>query len=316
VTQSGYYNVTGTNIINSGCQATSQTIEINASNVLAPEICMVTVDTNTNSNVIVWEKPITQDIDSFIVFKETYQAGIYGRIGAVDYADLSEFNDTASQPKVHADRYKLAARDTCGGITLPSAFHKTMHLQVNAGIGIDRNLSWSHEEGISSNYYYRINRLHQNVWTTIDSIQNNINTYSDLNVPDINVDYIVEIKLPQPCTSVKNIQAARVRCTSNGTTNKTIAVPDDVGVEELMKVINVNIVPNPSNGKFNLTLDAYENQMVTLGLITITGQVVENKETSLKFGKNMIPFEVSSSGMYFLIMKNKNGTETYKVVVE
>jgi hypothetical protein len=30
----------------------------------------------------------------------------------------------------------------------------------------------------------------------------------------------------------------------------------------------------------------------------------------------MIPFELSSSGMYFLIMKNKNGTETYKVVVE
>lgn len=75
-------------------------------------ICMVTVDSASNRNVIVWEKPVSPLINQFIVYKETDVANVYSPIGTLNYSDFSTFTDTSfSNPAVKSYRYKLGFTD-------------------------------------------------------------------------------------------------------------------------------------------------------------------------------------------------------------
>lgn len=48
-------------------------------------VCMVTVDSLTNQNVIIWEKPASDLIADFLVYKETDEANTYEIIDTVSY---------------------------------------------------------------------------------------------------------------------------------------------------------------------------------------------------------------------------------------
>lgn len=245
VNNSGIFNVTGQNA--AGCNATSNPTIINNSMVIPPEVCMVTVDTALNNSLVVWDKTsyTAAEVDSFIVFKESNIDYVYKRVGAQPYSQLSEFVYANSNADEESDKYKIAIKDSCGNLTLPSSDYKTMHLQVTPGVGLHRNLSWTHARGITYPYYYRINRKFQNVWTTIDSVRSTTNTYTDVTLTDINVDYIIEI-VALPCISTKSMQA-RVRCTSNGNTNRTLLPsPLTVGMYDFSQSVEFNLYPNPA----------------------------------------------------------------------
>ena len=316
VNQSGYYFVKVSNGLNDGCESQSQVFTVNSSNVVAPEICMVTVDTILNKNVVVWEKPITTDIDSFVVFKETYQAGIYKRIGALDYNQLSEFVDTSSKPKVNADRYKLAAIDTCGGLTLPSVFHKTMHLQINPGVGYDRNLSWTHEEGSPFATYEIFRKKLGQSWNKIDSVQSTINTYTDIAVDTLPSYYQVQVKLPgNGCNSNKQNMQVRVRSTSNNSSNAEKPIPFDVGFEEDKLTKQFHIAPNPSNGKVIIyTSEEVHNGSVSLS--DITGKTLLN--VPWNNSKNMLEINLDKydSGIYLMTIQEGQNVYNAKLIIE
>ncbi len=316
VTNSGLYTVTGINA--NGCQALSNPKIINNSYLTAPEICLVTVDTVNNKNLIAWNKSnySAAEVDSFIVMKEGIYAGVYNRIGARDYNQLSEFTDVASNALARADRYKIAIKDSCGNLTLPSGHYKTMHLQITPGIGLQRNLSWTHAEGIPFSYYYRINRWHQGTWTTIDSVQSNLNTYTDLNLPDINVDYIVEIILSQPCISSKSIQGARVRCTSNGGTNRTLLLSDLTSIEKVESNFenSLRIYPNPAKDVLNVEVSSRFSVLNSkLVIMDVVGKEVSfNYLPSTNDNILSINIEPLSKGVYFVRL----GNTVKKLVVE
>jgi PKD repeat protein len=317
VSNSGYYYVYGSNGLNDGCASQSNIVTVNASNVTVPEICMVTVDTVINKNVIVWEKPLAYDIDSFIVFKETYQAGIYKRIGGTRYSDLSEFVDTTSRPKVHADRYKLAALDTCGGLTLPSAFHKTMHLQINPGVGYDRNLSWSHEEGIPfSTYEIFRKKLGQNFWTKIDSVQSTINTYTDIAVDTMPARYQVQVKLPgNGCNSSKSSMTAKIKSTSNSSSNAEKPIPFGVGFKDLNNSTTIHLSPNPSNGKVNLNASNILSN-AKVHVYDLTGKLLTIYTWNSGKSNMELNLENFDSGVYFVSIIDGQSRFVSKLIIE
>src|SRR6202008_1899796 len=58
-------------------------------------ICIVTVDTLSQNNLITWDKTaFDNSVDSFIVYREV-QSNLYLPIGAVSFDSLSLFVDTA-----------------------------------------------------------------------------------------------------------------------------------------------------------------------------------------------------------------------------
>ncbi|MBN2681238.1 MAG: T9SS type A sorting domain-containing protein [Bacteroidales bacterium] len=157
VEEYGRYNVV---VSNSGCVAYSDTVEVNFVSPIEEQICMVTVDTVSGKNIVVWEKTPTNSIVSYNVYK--LQGSGYTLLATIPYQDsLSVFIDPTSQPEVHADRYKISTIDTCGNESELSPYHQTINLGVSLGTGATPPivLAWNDyvdEDGNFTPLYYYI----------------------------------------------------------------------------------------------------------------------------------------------------------------
>jgi hypothetical protein len=184
------------------------------------------------------QKPMTQGIDSFYVYKESNVSNIYTKIGATDYNDLAVFIDINSNPAVQAYRYKISALDTCGTETNLGDFHKTIHLTINQGIGGAWNPIWSHYEGINFGSYNIYRGSDPTNISLLTTIQSNLNSYTDLTPPSGPLFYQIELVNPVNCdpTKILNYDVSRSNIVNNG-------------LSELSKIENIelNIYPNPTS---------------------------------------------------------------------
>ena len=197
VKESGEYFLTVTDIY--GCQATSTPFSVNASLLQKPEICLVTVDTISKKNLIAWERPQSNVIQGYKIYKEGFQANVYNLIGYLPYDSVSVFLDTASVPQQRSNRYKISLVDTCNIESAPSQHHKTIHLSANTGTSGENNLIWSHYEGFEfSSYKIYRGTTPANI-ILLDSVPSNLNSYSDLNPPSGLVFYQVNVVKYDSC---------------------------------------------------------------------------------------------------------------------
>jgi hypothetical protein len=299
VTLSGNYTVTVTNA--SGCARTSAPYVVNASFMSSPNVCIVGMDSLTNENRIVWEKPITTGIDSFYVYKETNVSDVYTKIGATNYPDLAVFLDQNSNPAVQAYRYKLTVLDTCGTETLLSDFHKTIHLTINAGVGGAWNLIWSNYEGLTFGSYNIYRGTDPTNISLLTTIQSNLNSYTDLTPPVGPVYYQIEIVNPNSCDPAKvvNYDVSKSNIVNNGVN----------GINALASTA-VLVYPNPTSKDVTLEITAElleKDYYLTdnTGRIILSGQFRTLKET--------INLEQISTGVYFIKIDD-NANLMYKIV--
>ena len=189
-----YVTVTGSN----GCIATASAT-ISGQLPSSQSICLVTVDSTSGKNLIVWEK--TPGAASYNIYRETTQSGVYFLAGTVPYDSLSTYLDPLSNPLQKSYRYKISATDTCGNESNLSTEHKTMHLTINQGLGGDINLIWNHYDGFSFNTYYIYRYTTPTGWQVIDSIQSNLNSFTDFSPPTSDLWYQVVVKHPSVCAA-------------------------------------------------------------------------------------------------------------------
>ncbi|HRU67821.1 MAG TPA: immunoglobulin domain-containing protein [Bacteroidia bacterium] len=198
VTKSGDYYVEVTDL--NGCKAVSNTVHVS---VLEPyngeEICVVTNDPYTGKNLIAWERTKGKRTAYYNIYRETTAAGIYEKIGSLPFDSVSVFVDNNSNPKQRAYRYRISAVDSCNNESELSKPHKTLHLTVNAGVGGQINLIWSHYEGFPFQTYRIYRGTHPDSLKLIDSIQSNLNSYTDLNPPKSTVFYQVSAVKNDTC---------------------------------------------------------------------------------------------------------------------
>ena len=196
----GTYAVTVTDI--NGCTSIGSAAIGSITN--SHQICLITVDSTSTKNVIVWEKPNATNIDYFTVYRDI--AGTYTAIGTVPYDSLSKFTDNTSgvNPNTTSYRYKLTVTDTCSSESALSDYHETIHLTNSIGLNNEVNLVWDNYEGFAFSYY-RILRDSGGTgnWQVIDSITSNNFTFSDQNPPTGGVNYAIEIVSPLTCSATK-----------------------------------------------------------------------------------------------------------------
>ena len=292
VSQSGNYSVTVTN--SNGCSQTSNPFAVNASFMAAPQVCIVGVDSLTNENRVVWEKPLTLGIDSFYVYKETNVSNIYTKIGATDYNQLAVFLDVNSNPAVQAYRYKISAKDTCGVETNVGDFHKTIHLTINQGIGGAWNLIWSHYEGLTFGSYNIYRGTDPSNISLLTTIQSNLNSYTDLSPPTGPLYYQIEVVNPVNCdpTKIVNYGVSRSNIVNNGVS----------GVTEISNT-NILVYPNPTNS--NITLEV-SSELVgrRFSILDFSGRVIlDGKITSTQ---EQIDLQHVARGAYYLSIENSS----------
>ncbi|PCH95985.1 MAG: hypothetical protein COB85_04100 [Bacteroidetes bacterium] len=195
----GLYSVTITGA--DGCEATAG-ITIDEVQPFENPICLVTVDTITGTNLIVWEKQQTTGIAYYNIYKESNQAGVYYFIGNRPYDSLSFYTDSFSDPLIRSWRYKIAAVDSCGNESALSGEHKTIHL-VLSEFGNNVYLIWDDYQGFSFSTYNIHRYSITNGWEVIGSLPNTLHTYTDTAQLPGNRFYFIEAEHPAGCVTGK-----------------------------------------------------------------------------------------------------------------
>jgi hypothetical protein len=300
-----YYCVTVTD--GNGCTATvCGTVQVVAYS--EPDICMVSVDTSDNFNLVIWEKQATTGIDKYYIYRETSVSGIYNLIGTQNYSDLSTFIDSTSNSLQQPYRYKLAIYDFCGLTSDQSNYHQTIHLTINAGMSGEWNLIWNDYEGFSLSTYNIYRGTSSANMTLLNSVSSTVNSYTDLTPPAGTVYYLVEAVKQTPCSpSVKS------KSTINSTISN-IANTDVVGINEFSEEGNILIYPNPVSGIFTILFSDNMNEPVSVEVLNSIGQLVYSDIMNTN-PKNIDVSELSK-GIYSLKLTTAEKSYFKKIVIE
>jgi PKD repeat protein len=246
----------------------------------APEetsVCIVTVDTLTNSNLVVWTPVMAADVVSYNIYKESSQSGLYYLVGNQSADSISQFNDYLSNPAIRSWRYRIAPVDDCGNEGPLSDPHKTIHLTSNLGISGEVNLIWDHYNGFNYDTYY-INRYHPSTgWEVIDSVASNLISYTDLTPPDdSNMVYMVTIVPPSTCTASKAQDHNSSRSNKSSINMPDSGTIDDSGVGE-NNTDSFAVYPNPTSGLVHVV---YSDIIINVTVYDLSGQLVYQSGTN------------------------------------
>ncbi|MCH8317949.1 MAG: T9SS type A sorting domain-containing protein, partial [Bacteroidetes bacterium] len=304
----GIYDVTVTDSTN--CIST-ESFEITGAQPPLETICLVTVDSATGKNLIVWEKNQTSVVQSYNIYKESSQINNYYWIGNVPVDSVSVFVDTLSDPTLRSWRYKILVVDSCDNESELSADHKTMHLNINLGIPPAINLIWDHYEGFPFSTYYVTRYTVSTGWVTLDSLASNLTSFTDPTPPDEDLRYVVEVKHPTGCdpnlSKVLTYNSAR-----SNVSNRII--PTGIDENDFAQPI-VYVYPNPSNNKITITFP-YKNTLYFVNVYDIQGKEVIRKITPI-VNSNTYDLDLSQqkSGVYFVKISDKKGITFIKKIV-
>lgn len=290
--------------INSACEAFAQysilDIPTNSN-----EICIVTVDSISNTNRVVWEKDlISNNISHYNIHKESSQSGVYYLIDQVDYDSLSNWTDPVSNPQVRAWRYKISVVDDCGNESVVSNEHKTIHLTVNEGINNTYNLIWDHYDGLTYSTYDIYRKTASGAWTLLTSIPSNLNSYTDATPPTDTEYYRVEALTLAGCDPTR----AGVNTSRSNIRNTPSAVPFGESISE-SELDLIAVYPNPSNGIFTIDISVVGKMEICV-YNSIGEQIIQkslNSNTNLDLSR-------FSDGIYFLHLSNEKNTKTIKLI--
>jgi len=312
----GNYNIVVTDKLS--CIGAADTSVYEVPPPVAP-ICMVTVDSATNKNMIIWDKITTKNIAYYNIYKESTQAGVYLKIAKRPYDSNSVYIDTLSNPQVRSWRYELSEVDSCGNESALSPDHKTMHLTVNQGLSNTVNLIWDNYEGLNFSTYYVYRDTMPTGLTRIDSIPNNIFTYTDAHPPKAaHLYYRMEVVNPNPCNPhTDKPMSINYNASKSNTGNFTFT---NTGIASAGSTPDqLSIFPNPSTGVFTLSLNtANGSKHLTVSVVNTLGQVVSmDHYTQIPAAyTKQLDLSALAKGVYFIKMSTDNTTLYNKVVIQ
>lgn len=273
----------------------------------ALEICMVTVDSVTAKNLVVWEKPITTAIDHFNIYRETSTAGLYQLVKSVDYNHVSEFVDSVASPNIRSWRYKISSVDGCGNESAISTNHKTIHLSSSLGLGGQINLFWDSYEGFSYSQFVLKRYTTAEGWVLLQNMPTNLFTYTDTPPSTAGLFYLVTVEAPSTCSSTLKAQDFNT-VRSNRQNSAIMGQPSSVNENNLGFI---TMYPNPVHGSLqvmNNSIDSYSSKVLDQ-----TGRVIA--ELTINTGLNTIDCKELANGVYFLEISTPTVKDQKRFVV-
>jgi hypothetical protein len=267
-----------------------------------PNICMVTVDSVSQHNVIYWDNTGYTATDSFYVYRDIANNN-YALIGKQPYSSM-QFSDTVrtlylanGDPNASSWRYKIAVKDGCGAMSAMSAYHQTIFFQNNAG-----NFNWTpyQIEGQTvpisalSNYLFKRDNLSTNNWNTIQTLSASSTLYTDLNYAlyQTTGNWRIETQWSIFCNGMAQKVNAVSKSRSNVKNNYFTNLPQ-------LSVNEFKIYPNPASAELTISSPI---KFTDVKIVNSIGQIVQES----KYNNTVSVMELSS-GIYFLKLFNENG---------
>ena len=308
----GTYKVTVTNT--QGCKGVSQAMVIQEPPKVNP-ICIVSVDTVTGKNMIVWEKLVTEDVSHYNIYRESSVKGDYQVIASVGFNEESLYIDSVADPTIRSWRYRLSVVDDCGNESELSDPHKTMHLTMNVGLDESVNLIWDHYEGFPISTYEIWRYDAASNWTNISNMPSNLTSYTDPNPSKEDLTYFIEVDHPIGCTSTDKKAASLNSSRSNRKTKLRSSVDNQAPTDISLDVSNIDENESIGSlvGRFTTT-DPDEGDTHTYSLIAGTGGE-DNSSFSIT-GDSLLSagvFDYESKNTYSILVST---TDTFDLSFE
>lgn len=313
---SGNISVFGENACGVGATAT---FGIYVTPVPTQELCMVSVDDNSNYNIVSWEKPIAADIDSFRIYREVLSSFVH--IGSVDYTELSSYVDSvylpAADPNTTNFRYRISVIDTCGNESVLSNHHRTIFLQANQGVGGVVNLSWVPYEGATVDFY-RIMRDSTGTgnFIAIDSVPGVNTVYTDLAPPvnGNNLGYLLEVNWSTSCTPT------RATVSTSRSNIKHVGIIVTGNIEQTIMNSGINVYPNPADDMVTIEYPAgfkkYSLQLFdALGQLVINEQLI-NDGTGNEILSHQLDISSFTKGVYIVNIQTEYGSTFKRLIIQ
>jgi hypothetical protein len=275
------------------------------------EICLLTVDSATTSNVIVWEKVQQTGISHYNIYRETSQAGVYAWISSVSADEISVFNDVVASPLHRSWRYKISAVSACGIEGPLSRQHKTMHLVTTPLADQQIRVSWDEYEGIEYGVFELYRHTDDEGWQLIETLGLEQTEYIDTPPSQTGLDYLIEIVPDEICTGARAQDYNSSRSNkANGIFNPGDGTGDPNNSIEELEQFGFAVFPNPSTGEFTL-LEASGLTSRAVLYNAAGQQILEVEFTEMVH----IDLSMHESGIYFLQVQTGTNVQYRKLVL-
>jgi hypothetical protein len=308
------YTVTAT----SACGTDTDTVSVSLSglNLMDENICVVTVDTAINRNVIVWEHTNLSTGGYYNIYRETASAGVYAQIGTQHNSVYTTFTDMTSNPMNNAERYRISYVDSCGFESDTCALHRSIFLQVGPAVPGGYNLLWTAYEGLNIATYNIYRGPNAGNMSLIAQVPGTTFNYSDPNPPMGTILYLVEAVHPNGgCFPSLQIADPNFLSVPNSAlSNLQVAF---VGVEENNPVqSSLAVSPNPGNGIFVLNCNLASADDVNVTITDALGRVVFTNTQSGNGSTFRMEMDLSSlaAGVYNVQVTNGASKGVTKLV--
>lgn len=291
------YTVTDAN----GCVAGS-TQDIRSNSLYAyrgPDISSVTISEETNNMLVFWQKPETDYIDFYTIYRERNDApGLYDTLGTIPYGNLSVYADEEVDPNLNSWRYKLSATDMCGNESKMSyGEYKSIHLNFSVANDNIITLQWDPYEGM---YFdrYAIFKITKDGNVKVAEVSQNCTRYSE-KIEDGTLGYVIGVDF------LDTIDVTLLLKAESGPFSLAMS---NIAELENVSAKQVSISPNANvSVKQNIIIVDNPNKS-NIAVYDILGHSIA-KNTSRA---NYVTFPMTQKGIYIVIV----GNEAFKVMVQ
>jgi len=267
------------------------------------EICAVTLNTETNKNLVVWEKTEGVRTIAYNIYRESSTGGIYEFIGSTGFSELPMYEDQTANPAQQSYRYKLSVVDSCQEESDLSNFHKTIHLTSNMGINGEVNLLWSPYEGFTYPTHFIMRSVNGGAFQLIGQLPASNFSFTDLAPPAGLKKYMIEIDAPGTCGLRDSFRV-----------HSNAVIVTETGLNEAAGNAAFLIKPNPCDGHFLIeTPPATVNLNFTVMVYNSQGRLVLTKETQPSETGISIDIMDQPDGIYLVKLYNTLCESFYKI---
>lgn len=270
-----------------------------------PQICLVTVDLDSNWNHIFWDKTGLDDAAYFKIYRETPTGStVYLPIDTVHADSLSQYTDKNVNTYYGSYRYKISVIDTLGIEGPMSLFHRTIFCDEP----IEGDFNWDDYEieGSPSPVVDFVMLRKDTVgapWVPIDTVSGSITNFTDINHALFPAgEWRVRTIWPITCTPTRaGVSTSR---SNLRTKNMIMSIPNG----PIQKDDEFNVYPNPATDVVIVEFRASNDRENIIQIRDAAGRLIATKTTL--FNKVQFRMDGFEAGPYFIEAVNSTGKST------
>jgi hypothetical protein len=278
-----------------GCGIYSDSVLVNVKTPEVFSICMVTNDSATGKNKVVW-KPQSW-VTKYKIYRESNISGEFDLLAELKGASNEFYLDTTSKPRTRAYTYYVDAVDSCGNIAFENQYfrHTTLHLTASLGVTGENNLNWSDYWGTFPISTYNIYRSNEGgAFKKIASVSASVKSFSDYEAPKGTNRYRIGIDAVTDCNSAKEELNSNI-------------VAFGILADEDFTLNALSLSPNPAKNAVRINGLSGLN---TVKIFNLAGKLVQ--ETKV-IDDSDFSIELLASGLYMVQVENKG---VFKLIKE